>query len=135
MDQHLNDQAVKCLFCGQFFRRDRRIGARQRSCKRSMCQKQRKKAQEERWRKQNPGYFSGRYAYVKLWREAHPGYRKALRAKRKHGIQTQIPALNPIKSIRCHLRDNLALSGIQTQILILRHCGNEIWVERALDAA
>jgi hypothetical protein len=59
----------KCLFCGQYFTPDRRVGDRQKSCGRACCRKARKKAAQDTWTEKNPGYFRGRYPYVKAWRK------------------------------------------------------------------
>ena len=82
----------RCLFCGQFFIPDPRVGDRQKACHREPCKKKRKTVAQRRWCENNPGYFQGRYPYVKQWREqrklssggTHPGM-----------IQDKIPLLKP----------------------------------------
>jgi len=59
----------RCLFCGQFFIPDPRVGKRQKACHQESCKKKRKRAAQRRWSDNNPGYFQGRYPYVKQWRE------------------------------------------------------------------
>jgi hypothetical protein len=59
----------KCLFCGQYFTPDDRVGERQKSCSRPGCRKARKKSAQDAWTAKNPGYFRGRYPYVLAWRE------------------------------------------------------------------
>jgi len=59
----------KCLFCGQFFVPDPRVGERQKACHREQCKRKRKTVAQRRWCENNPGYFQGRYPYVKQWRE------------------------------------------------------------------
>ena len=59
----------RCLFCGQFFVPDPRVKDRQKACRREPCKKKRKTAAQYRWCEKNPGYFHGRYPYVKQWRE------------------------------------------------------------------
>ena len=59
----------RCLFCGQFFVPDPRVGDRQKACHREPCKKKRKTAAQRRWCEKNPGYFAGRYPYVRQWRE------------------------------------------------------------------
>jgi len=59
----------RCLFCGQFFIPDPRVGDRQKACHREPCKKKRKTVAQRRWCEKNPGYFQGRYPYVKQWRE------------------------------------------------------------------
>lgn len=59
----------RCLFCGQFFVPDHRVKQRQKACSNPECKKKRKKASQDAWVKNNPGYFTGRYPYIKLWRQ------------------------------------------------------------------
>ena len=58
----------RCLFCGRYFTPDYRVGERQKSCGRPDCNKARKKKAQDAWTEKNPGYFQGRYPYVKAWR-------------------------------------------------------------------
>lgn len=59
-----------CEFCGKFFVPDPRVGARQRACSRPECRKSRKQVAQREWlARQEPGYFAGRYPYVKEWRQ------------------------------------------------------------------
>jgi hypothetical protein len=73
----------RCLFCGQYFTPDRRVKDRQKACRRPDCKKARKKAAQEAWTEKNPGYFHGRYPYVKAWRQ------------KSKMIQDKIPPKNP----------------------------------------
>jgi len=73
----------QCLFCGQYFTPDYRVKERQKSCRRLECRKARKKAAQEAWTEKNPGYFRGRYPYVKAWRQ------------KRRMIQDKIPRRNP----------------------------------------
>ena len=59
----------RCHFCGKFFVPDRRVGERQKACWRDSCKKARKHMSQQAWCEKNPGYFEGRYAYVKEWRQ------------------------------------------------------------------
>ena len=82
----------KCLFCGQFFVPDPRVGDRQKACHREPCKKKRKTVAQRRWCENNPGYFQGRYPYVKQWREQ----RKLSSGGTPPGmIQDKIPPLEP----------------------------------------
>jgi len=80
----------RCLFCGQFFIPDPRVGDRQKACHRELCKKKRKAVAQQRWCENNPGYFEGRYPYVKQWRE-----QKKLSSGGTHlgMIQDKIPPL------------------------------------------
>jgi len=78
----------RCLFCGQFFIPDPRVGDRQKACHREPCKKKRKAVAQRRWCENNPGYFQGRYPYVKQWRQQ----RKSLPGGSGLGmIQDKIP--------------------------------------------
>ena len=57
-----------CQFCGRYFRPDPRVGSRQKACRREVCRKARKFLAQHQWTERNPGYFRGRYPYVKQWR-------------------------------------------------------------------
>jgi hypothetical protein len=59
----------RCVFCGRFFIPDYRIGERQKACFLEVCKKARKQKAQREWVQKNPGYFQGRYPYVKEWRE------------------------------------------------------------------
>ena len=59
----------KCLFCGRYFVPDPKVGRRQKACYREPCKKRRKALAQRAWCDRNPGYFQGRYPYVKQWRE------------------------------------------------------------------
>ena len=119
----------KCVCCGRFFVPDPRVGKRQVSCGAAECRKKRKRLQEGNGRRKNPGYFHGRYGYVKTWRKAHPDYQKAWRVKRCSEIQTQIPSETLVKSIRIHVRTPLRFDEIQTQILRVTYAGQAFWVD------
>ena len=62
--------AKRCEYCGRYFTADKRVGDRQKSCGRDECNKARKLSAQKAWSDKNPGYFKGRYYYVKEWRQA-----------------------------------------------------------------
>jgi hypothetical protein len=64
----------RCRFCRELFNPGPRAGSRQVSCSRPECQKARKKASQDHWVAQNPGYFKGLYRNTKRWLKEHPGY-------------------------------------------------------------
>ena len=72
----------RCQFCGQFFVPDYRVRARQKACRRAECRKARKRLAQQTWCAKNPGYFQGRYPYVKEWRQ-----------KRRAGVQPSGPEM------------------------------------------
>ncbi len=80
----------RCLFCGQFFVPDPRVGERQKACHRELCKKRRKILAQRRWCENNPGYFQGRYPYVKQWREQRKSVRQT-----SGMIQDKISLLEP----------------------------------------
>ena len=58
----------RCAYCGRYFEPDVRVGDRQKACQAEGCRKRRKGDAQKRWLEKNPGYFRGRYDYVKEWR-------------------------------------------------------------------
>ena len=70
---------ARCAYCGQYFMPDVRVGIRQKACSQPACKRARKKDAQKTWCAKNPGYFRGRYPYVKAWRKA------------KRVIQDEIP--------------------------------------------
>lgn len=123
----------KCAFCGQFFQPDPRVGARQKSCKRPVCQKKRKRAQEKRWKSENPDYFQDLYTeYVKPWRTRHPEYQKRRRDQKRREIKTQFQPESPVKSVRLHLRGLEGFGEIKTQFVRVRQVGQAFWVDGGL---
>jgi hypothetical protein len=133
----------RCAFCGKFFRPEKQVGNRQISCLRPECQKKRKKRQEARWREANPGYFKGRYDYIKEWRKANPGYQKRWRAKntdkQANEIQTLVipkssskSSITSVKSIRLNLCSNTRtkspIGEIQTLVMTLIKSKRTLWL-------
>jgi hypothetical protein len=86
----------KCLFCGRFFVPDVRIGDRQKACGRQECKEARKNQAQRNWCQKNPGYFQGRYPYVKEWREKK---RSALERSGLPMIQDEIPPAKPLQRL------------------------------------
>ena len=127
----ITSQQPRCINCGQYFRPENRTGTRQKSCKHAECQRKRQQEQQEAWRKANPDYFKGRYGYVKKWRKAHPGYQKQWRAKKADEIQTPIPPVTPITSIRLNTRAAVDFGEIQTLVMTLTKAGQSLWVTGA----
>lgn len=82
----------RCLFCGQFFIPDPRVGDRQKACHREPCKKKRRMVAQRRWCESNPGYFRERYPYVKQWREQK---KLSSGGTRPGMIQDKIPLSEP----------------------------------------
>ncbi len=131
MEEKQRIQQKRCACCGRFFRANNRVGDRQKNCKRPECQKERRKRQQEKWRKANADYFTGRYEYLKEWRKANAEYQKDWRAQKAGEIQAQMPPVKPIVSIRLSTRENLDLGEIQTLVLSVVHAGQALWVTGA----
>lgn len=113
----------RCQFCGRFFVPDYRVGERQKSCGRKECRRARKQLAQRRWCAQNPGYFQGRYAYVKEWRQK----RLALTPSPKVNLKPGIPEMIQDKSFssKPYLRLVLLIPGekeglIQDKIILKR---------------
>jgi len=68
------------------------VGERQKACPRDSCKKARKHLSQRAWCEKNPGYFRGRYPYVKQWREE----RKASLRRGQPVIQDKIPLSKPL---------------------------------------
>jgi hypothetical protein len=102
-----------CAFCGRYFVPDRRVGDRQKACGSEGCRRKRKEEAQRLWVERNPGYFRGRYEYVKEWREK----RKA------RVIQDEIPTAEPLSAYVLLIPD--AKTGmIQDEIILRRITGS-----------
>jgi len=106
----------RCVVCGRFFIPDLRVGERQKACPRELCKKVRKHLSQRAWCEKNPGYFRGRYPYVKQWREKR---KASLGISGLPVIQDKIPPAKPL------LRLILLIPGdkdtmIQDKILLRR---------------
>ena len=106
--------AKQCLFCGKYFAPDHRIKERQKACPSPECKKKRKKTSQDAWVQKNPGYFTGRYPYVKAWR------------KKKAMIQDEIPRTKRPQRLIFLIPDD-AIQMIQDEIL-LRRSGKRTFV-------
>ena len=84
----------RCQICGRHYRPDRRAGRRQRSCTRPECRRERKRRAQQQWLAKNPGYFRGRYEYVKTWRQRRRDQRQHERERRPEVIQDTMPPKN-----------------------------------------
>ena len=83
----------RCQFCGRFFVPDYRVREKQKACGRLECRKDRKRLAQEAWCAKNPGYFQGRYPYVKEWRQRK---KAADRPSDPEMIQDEIPLSKPL---------------------------------------
>lgn len=80
----------RCRYCGRLFVPDPRVGHRQVACS-AACQKPRKRENNRRYRKNNPGYWKDHYEdYVKPWRQLHPGYQHEWRQRKRTHKRTTV---------------------------------------------
>ncbi len=106
----------RCVVVGRFFIPNPRVEQRQKTCQRDSCKKVRKHLSQRAWCEKNPGYFQGRYPYVKQWREKR---KASLGISVQSVIQDKIPPSKPL------LRLILLIPGdkdrmIQDKILLRR---------------
>ena len=111
-----------CQFCGRFFRADRRVGTKQKSCSRSECRKKRKQATQQLWARNNPDYFKGRSEVVREWRAKNPDYQRLWRVRRRE-IQDAMPMKSRIISVDLAVMDKRLQTEIQDTIRRLKACG------------
>lgn len=78
------DQSKQCAICKQSFEPHPCVAKRQYVCASISCQRERKRRSQQKWVKQNPGYFDGRYDNTKAWLADHPGYLKEYRRQRRN---------------------------------------------------
>jgi len=83
------------------------VRQRQKACFNPECKKKRKKTAQDIWVQKNPGYFTGRYPYVKAWR------------KNKAMIQDEIPHGKPLQKL-IFLIPADTIRMIQDKILLKR---------------
>lgn len=108
----------RCHYCGKLFIPDPRVGNRQRACS-IQCQKLRKEENNRAFSRNNPGYWRGRYEYVKEWRQRNPDYQRQWREKKKQirHYQPEIQAEIFRKALD-HIEKNLILlREIQAEII------------------
>jgi hypothetical protein len=79
----------RCRQCGEFFRPDPRVGARQRTCGADACQRARRRQNVADWLDRHPEYRAAEAARVGRWLEAHPGYLKSYR-DRVEGLRQRL---------------------------------------------
>lgn len=87
----------------------------------------RKGESQKMWVEANPGYFRGRYAYVREWRGRNPDYQTKWRERRRE-IQDEIPHENPVKTVRLVIPEILLSGEIQDEIKLVRHCECGVFV-------
>ena len=123
MENKSKYQQKRCVYCGRYFVPDRRVAERQKSCKKPECRRKRKKESQRRWVEANPGYFEGRYEYVKQWRQKNPDYQKRWRSGRRHEIQDKIPPSKPLVTLRFVVPVKWLKGEIEDEIRFVRQCG------------
>jgi hypothetical protein len=112
----------RCVYCGRYYKPDRRARRVQKSCQRPTCRARRKRESHKRWLEANPDYFKGRYSEIKAWREKHPDYQRLWRKKARE-IQDEIPPEKPVRTMVLVIPDNMLQNEIQDEIRLVRQCG------------
>ena len=107
----------RCLFCGRYFIPDRRVGPKQKACPRAVCRKARKQLAQSLWCRKNPGYFKGRYWYVKQWRAKR-------RLASRPMIQDEITVEKPLYKLIFLIPGGLRRGMIQDEIMFKRLAGS-----------
>lgn len=111
----------RCLFCGRYFQPNPRVGERQKACFREECRKGRKQLAQSQWCERNPGYFRGRYEYVKQWRQRR---KEAALGAQKDMIQDAIAPKRllsfPVYKLVLLIPGGLKRRMIQDEILFQR---------------
>jgi hypothetical protein len=102
-----------CRFCGRYYRPDPRVGSRQKSCRREACRKARKCLAQHNWTERNPGYFRGRYPYVKQWRAGRKSPPRPM-------IQDEMTSKKPLYRMIFIIPGGLRRGMIQDEILLQR---------------
>ena len=109
--------AKRCIYCGRHFTPDRRLGDRQKACGRDQCKKKRKQSAQQAWNVKNPGYYKGRYWYVKEWRQQKRQQSAALQSQSM--IQDAIPPSKPYQQLVLLIPDTIT-GVIQDEIRLRR---------------
>ncbi len=110
----------RCHYCGKWFIPDPRVDNRQKACS-TKCQRLRKKDNNRTFSRNNPGYWHGRYEYVKEWRQKNPDYQRQWRQKKKQSDlrnQGEIQAEIIRKAIDNIERNLMPLRKIQAEIIL-----------------
>lgn len=72
----------RCLYCGRWYRPDRRAARVQKSCVRPSCRAERRRGKQRSWLKRHPGYGRSRRLKVRAWAAAYPDYWRDYRSRR-----------------------------------------------------
>jgi hypothetical protein len=108
-----------CFYCGKIFLPDPRVGNRQKACSHA-CQRLRKRENNKSFSRKNPGYWRGRYEYLKQWRLTRPGYQRQWRQRRKvqkKVTPSEIQAEKLSKAIELTERTQFYLREIQAEFI------------------
>lgn len=109
----------RCLYCGRYYRPDPRVGSRQKACSDLQCKAKRKQQAQQSWLEDNPGYFKGRYEYVKEQRQKRRAAVSNTSARPAKVIQDKIPPAKPYQSWTLLIPAPMA-DKIQDEILLVR---------------
>jgi hypothetical protein len=111
----------RCKFCGRYFIPDKRVGDRQKACSRKECQRASKQLAQSNWVKKNPGYFKGRYKYLKEWRAKRKEAKKEVNKEKKNMIQEEIPSKKRLYKLVFLVPGGVAEDMIQDIVIFKRY--------------
>jgi predicted nucleic acid-binding Zn ribbon protein len=109
----------RCHYCSKFFIPDPRVDNRQKACS-TACQEIRKRENNQAFSRNNPGYWRGRYEYVKEWRQRNPDYQKQWRQRKKAQKEYLSSSEIQVEIFR------EALDSIEKNLIVLRKIQAEI---------
>lgn len=107
----------KCLFCGRYFIPDVRVKGMQKACHRVECKMARRQLAQSNWCNKNPGYFKGRYWYVKEWRKKR---KESSSPPKDEMIQDEIPPSKPVFKLILLILGGIKTGMIQDEIILRR---------------
>jgi hypothetical protein len=105
----------KCLFCGRYFIPDVRVKGRQKVCHKVECKMARRQLAQSNWCNKNPGYFKGRYWYVKEWRKKR---KESPPVSKDEMIQDEIPPSKPVCKLILLIPGGIKTGMIQDEIIL-----------------
>lgn len=112
----------RCKFCGRYFAPNSRTEETQKACKSDVCKTKRKREAQRRWSDNNPGYFKGRYDYVKEWRAK----RKATSCSADKMIQDETRSSKSMKTYILLIPESK--TGMIQDTIILRRLAGRTFV-------
>ena len=90
-------------FLSLSFLPDGRTKGKQYACRKSECQKRRKKENQAAWLARHPGYLKGRYPNTRKWLDGHPGYLTDFRVQHPEAREKHVSAERERRKRRAEL--------------------------------